>query len=68
MGHLEFGDNQPLLWIAGIDTFVLSLVLTPYAREKTGSIWTSVGIHAYQKCRGILGAVHLEVVVYNCQQ
>ena len=25
--HLQFGSNAPLLWIAAIDTFVLSLVL-----------------------------------------
>ncbi len=37
-------DGSPL-WIAVIDTFALSLVLC-YVREKTGSLWASIGIHA----------------------
>lgn len=44
-GHLEGGDQgAPLLWIAFIDTFVLSLVLC-YLREKTGKLWASMGLH-----------------------
>lgn len=44
--HL-FGGEQgaSLLWIAAIDTFVLSLVLC-YLRERTGHIWAGVGVHA----------------------
>lgn len=42
--HL-LGSNSGLLWIAAIDTFVLSLVLC-YAREKTGALWACIGIHA----------------------
>jgi len=44
MAHLEAGSGAPLLWIAAIDTFVLSLVLI-YLREKTGSLWASIGLH-----------------------
>lgn len=44
-GHLEFGQGAPLLWVAAIDTFVLSLVLV-FIREKTGRLWASMGIHA----------------------
>jgi membrane protease YdiL (CAAX protease family) len=40
----ESGDGTPL-WIAGIDTFVLSCVLC-HVREKTGRLWASIGIHA----------------------
>lgn len=36
--------NDGLLWIAGIDTFILSMVLC-YLREKTGSLWPSIGVH-----------------------
>lgn len=44
--HLFTGiQGEGLLWIAGIDTFVLSLVLC-YAREKTGALWACIGIHA----------------------
>jgi membrane protease YdiL (CAAX protease family) len=42
---LESGSGQGLLWIAGIDTFVLSLVLC-YLREKTGRLWAGMGVHA----------------------
>ncbi len=44
MGHLEFGNGHPLVWVAAVDTFTLSLVLC-YIREKTGSIWAGVLIH-----------------------
>ena len=44
MAHLEAGSGAPLLWVAAIDTFVLSLVLI-YLREKTGSLWASIGLH-----------------------
>lgn len=43
--HLEFGEGAPLLWVAAIDTFVLSLVLV-YLREKTDRLWASMGVHA----------------------
>lgn len=43
--HLQFGSNAPLLWVAAIDTFVLSCFLC-FLREKLGSIWPAVGLHA----------------------
>ncbi len=43
--HLQFGSNAPLLWVAAIDTFVLSLFLI-WLREKTGSLWASMALHA----------------------
>jgi hypothetical protein len=42
--HLQFGSDAPLLWVAAIDTFVLSIVLV-YLREKTGSLWASILLH-----------------------
>ena len=33
------------LWNAALDTFALSLVLC-YLREKTGSLWAGIGVHA----------------------
>jgi len=42
--HLAASSTGPL-WIAGIDTFVLSLVLC-YVREKTGALWAPMAIHA----------------------
>lgn len=41
--HLA-ASSVGLLWVAGIDTFMLSLVLC-YLREKTGSLWPSIGVH-----------------------
>jgi len=43
--HLQFGTGNPLLWVAAIDTFILSMVLV-YQREKSGTIWASVVTHA----------------------
>jgi membrane protease YdiL (CAAX protease family) len=43
--HLLEGGDQGVLWIAGIDTFILSLVLC-YLREKTGNLWASILVHA----------------------
>lgn len=44
IGHLEFGSGAPLLWVAAIDTFALSVVMC-YIREKTGSIWPTIIMH-----------------------
>jgi membrane protease YdiL (CAAX protease family) len=43
--HLFGSADGGLLWIAALDTFVLSLVLC-HVREETGSIWASIAIHA----------------------
>lgn len=44
--HLLGGlSGEGLLWIAGLDTFVLALVLC-YVRITTGSLWASMLIHA----------------------
>lgn len=42
--HLLEAKSGGTLWIAGLDTFVLSLVLC-YVRERTGRIWAGVGVH-----------------------
>lgn len=44
-GHLAESAGSGPLYIAAIDTFVLSLVLV-YLREKTGGLWASIGLHA----------------------
>lgn len=38
------GASDGLLWVAAIDTFILSMVMC-YLREKTGSLWSSIGVH-----------------------
>jgi membrane protease YdiL (CAAX protease family) len=48
--HLFGGEpGAPLLWIAAIDTFALSVVLC-YLREKTGRLWAGIGLHALKNC------------------
>lgn len=43
--HLPEGGASGPLYIAALDTFVLSLVLI-FLREKTGSLWASITLHA----------------------
>jgi membrane protease YdiL (CAAX protease family) len=44
LAHLQIGSGAPLLWVAAIDTFALSLVLC-YLRYKTGSLWAGISLH-----------------------
>lgn len=50
--HLPEGKGG-LLWVGAIDTFALSLVLV-YLREKTKSLWPSIGLHAIKNCIAFL--------------
>lgn len=43
--HLSGGGDGNPLYVAAVDTFILSLVLI-YLREKTGSLWASIILHA----------------------
>lgn len=43
--HLQFGTGNPLLWVAALDTFVLSLVLI-YVRVSSRSLWSAIFLHA----------------------
>lgn len=45
IAHLQAGSGAALLWIAAVDTFVLSLVLI-HLREKTGKLWAPMGLHS----------------------
>ena len=47
IAHLQLGSGEPPLWIAAIDTTVLSLFLI-YLREKTGSLWSGMIVHAFK--------------------
>lgn len=42
--HL-LASSQGLLWVAGVDTLVLSFFLC-YLREKTGALWACMAVHA----------------------
>ena len=45
VAHLQWSSAAPLLWAAAFDTFLLSMILV-YMREKTGSLWPGIGLHA----------------------
>ena len=45
--HLSEGGSAGPLWIGAIDTFALSLVLV-YLRQKTGSLWAEITLHAFK--------------------
>ena len=44
LAHLQFSDGQSPLWVAVVDTFVLSMILV-YLRERTGSLWSAITVH-----------------------
>lgn len=52
--HLSGGVSDNLLWVAAIDTFILSQILI-YLRERTGSLWASIGLHAIKNTVAFLG-------------
>jgi membrane protease YdiL (CAAX protease family) len=45
LAHLQIGNGTAVLWAAGIDTFILSLVLV-YLRETTGALYAGMLVHA----------------------
>lgn len=49
IAHLQFGSGAPLLWVAAIDTFILSCFLC-YLREEYKSIWPAAFLHAIKNC------------------
>lgn len=57
--HLPEGGSGGPLYIAALDTFVLSLVLV-YLREQTGSLWASITLHAVKN-----GVAFLSLFVFH---
>lgn len=56
--HLQIDTGNIPLWIAAIDTFILSVVLV-YVREKTGTIWAGVCIHALKNAMAFIILFHI---------
>ncbi len=58
--HLPEGGSAGPLYIAALDTFILSLVLI-YLREQTGSLWASITLHAAKNTIAFISlfALHL---------
>ncbi len=44
LAHLQLGSGDSPVWVAAVDTFILSMVLI-WLREKTGNIWAGVVVH-----------------------
>lgn len=57
VAHLQFGSGAPLLWVAALDTFTLSVVLSTL-REKTGSLWPGIYLHALKNGIAFLALFH----------
>ena len=55
-GHLPEGGTAGPLYIAGIDTFSLSLVLV-YLREKTGGLYSSMTLHGLKNLIAFIALV-----------
>jgi membrane protease YdiL (CAAX protease family) len=45
LAHLQLGSGAAVLWAAGVDTFVLSIVLV-YLRQSTGALYAGMLVHA----------------------
>jgi membrane protease YdiL (CAAX protease family) len=59
--HLQTGSGASLLWAAGVDTFVLSLVLV-YLRERTGALYAGMLVHSLNNF--IAFGVHFHGVIF----
>ncbi len=44
LAHLQAGSGAPLLWVAALDTFTLSMVLI-FLKERTGGLAAPIGLH-----------------------
>lgn len=53
VAHLQLGSGEPPLWVAAIDTFILSMVLI-WLRERTGNIWAGVLVHMMKNALAFL--------------
>lgn len=60
IAHLQFGSGQPLLWVAAIDTFILSMVLIGL-REKTGNVWAGVLVHMVKNTLAFISLFVLKI-------
>jgi membrane protease YdiL (CAAX protease family) len=59
--HLEGGTTTSLLWAAGVNTFILSLVLV-YLREKSGALYAGILVHMLNNA--IAFGVHFHGIVF----
>lgn len=60
--HL-LASSDGLLWVAGIDTLILSLVLC-YLRETTGALWAPMIVHAVKNSVAFVFLLASAVMIY----
>lgn len=60
IAHLQLGSGAPPLYVAAIDTFFLSIVLIAL-REKTGSLWAGMIVHALKNGFAFMALFVLQV-------
>lgn len=60
VAHLQLGSGNPPLWIAAIDTFVLSMFLINL-RERTGALWSGMIVHGLKNGLAFLFLFVLEI-------
>ncbi len=58
--HLQIGGSSGLLYIAALDTLVLSFVLI-YLRERTGSLWAGITLHGFKNAVAFISIFILSV-------
>ncbi len=61
LAHLQLGNGTAALWAAGLDTFVLSLVLV-YLRESTGALYAGMLVHSLNNV--VAFGVHFHGVLF----
>jgi len=61
LAHLQLGNGAAALWAAGLDTFVLSLVLV-YLRETTGALYAGMLVHSLNNV--VAFSVHFHGIIF----
>lgn len=61
IAHLQLGSGAPPLYVAAIDTFVLSLFLIAL-RERTGSLWAGIFVHGLKNGLAFLALFVFKVI------
>lgn len=61
LAHLQLGSGTAVLWAAGVDTFILSMVLV-FLREKTNALYAGMIVHALNNL--VAFGVHFHGVLF----
>lgn len=61
VAHLQAGSGEKLLWIAALDTFILSIFLIRL-KEKTGNLWAPIFLHSIKNFVAFLSIFIFKIV------